>query len=690
MPLAIELAAARARSLTSSELLAHLDRRFDLLRRAEPVGRARHASLRAAIDTSYELLDADERTFFRALGVFAGPFGAELAHGVAAPPGTDHLATLDLLARLVDRSLVIAKPRGGVTQYRLLDSLRHYAAERSAEAGEWAEQVDRFVLAMRAEADAIVAHGTSRWTAEVLDTLFVQLANLVVAIDRCVERDADAARSFRLALPLWGAIHQGRATEVAAACERVLARWPEGNEPLRAEVLAVAASASQPAGRPERAAELAACVLRDPKATPLAHVIALRCLGIAARERRADAEAAAHFRAGAERAATAGLAPFARELGVCAALTEGVGEGAPAAIAALDASADEAARGGDRIGVVWAGVAKTHVLLRAGRLAEARTALGEAARHREGFSYPYGAMVIARLDAALVGLERGFAASASFWRTAIDLATGAGELAELALTLRAAAALARRADDAETAGILLDAVPPGARTSVNGGLFDEDAVAEAPRPAGGGGALRRARERLAELASVDPSERRTAGSDAALTRAGDLWAVRYGGREARVRHVKGLDDLAALLRSPGEEIHSLALIGGGGSDGDAGPVLDERARREYQMRVRELQTEIDEAAAAGDETRGERAEAELDALVQQLSAAFGVGGRARRAGSSAERARSAVAWRIRAAVKRIAEVHPELGRHLENAVKTGTWCCYRPDTDLRWQVRGRS
>ena len=154
-----------------------------------------------------------------------------------------------------------------------------------------------------------------------------------------------------------------------------------------------------------------------------------------------------------------------------------------------------------------------------------------------------------------------------------------------------------------------------------------------------------------------------------------------------MRHAKGLEDLAALLRAPGEEIHSLVLIGGGGDEGDAGPVLDERARREYQARVRELQTEIDEASAGNDERRAERAEAELDALVQQLSSAFGLGGRARRAGSAAERARSAVAWRIRAAVKRIAEVHPELGRHLENAVRTGTWCCYRPDTDVSWDVR---
>jgi predicted ATPase len=692
VPLAIELAAARARSLTPAELLAHLDRRFDLLKRAEPVGRSRHASLRAAIDTSYELLEPDERAFFRALGVFAGPFGAELAHAVAAPPGADRLATVDLLSRLVDRSLVTARPRSGSTRYALLDSLRHYAAEQSEAAGEWPALVDRFIDAMRAEADAIVAEGTKRWTAEVLDTLFVQLANLVTAIDRCRERDADAARSFRIALPLWGAIHQGRATEVAAACERILARWPEGGEPLRAEVCAVAASASQPAGRPDRSAELGLRVLRDPKALPLAHVIALRCLGIAARERHADAEAAAHFRSGAERAAAAGLAPFARELAVCAALTEGTGAAVPASLAALDACAAESAKDGDRIGVVWAGVSKTHVLLRAGRLAEARSTLDEAARARADFAYPYGAMVIGRLDAALTGLERGWTASCAVWRNAIDLATGAGELAEVALTLRAGAALARRAGDAESARILLAAVPPGAHTSVNGGLFDEDAF-PAPgegRPVGGSGALRRARERLAEVGSGSSAGRPTDAAPArggALIRSGDVWTVHFAGRGAQVRHVKGIDDLAALLAAPGEEIHSLQLIGAGTEEGDAGPVLDDRARREYQSRVHELQTEIDEAHAAGNDARAERAEAELDALVSQLSAAFGIGGRARRAGSAPERARSAVAWRIRAAVKRIAETHPELGRHLENAVKTGTWCSYRPDTDVAWDVR---
>ncbi|HSJ96334.1 MAG TPA: LuxR family transcriptional regulator, partial [Myxococcota bacterium] len=267
VPLAIELAAARARSLTAVELSAHLDRRFELLQRATPVGQARHRSLRAAIDASYELLDPVEQGFFRALGVFAGPFDAELAHAAVAPPGFDRLDTVDVLARLVDRSLVTAEPQRGITRYGLLDSLRHYAAEQAAAAGEWPAAVGRFVDAMVAQADSIVAAGSQRWTSEVLELVFAQLGNLVAAIERCVESDAAAGRSFRLLLPLWGAVHQGRASVVAEVCERVLARWPEGDEPLRAEALAVAASASLPAGRVERAGKLAERALRSPSSS---------------------------------------------------------------------------------------------------------------------------------------------------------------------------------------------------------------------------------------------------------------------------------------------------------------------------------------------------------------------------------------------------------------------------------------
>jgi len=691
VPLAIELAAARARSMTAVELLAHLGRRFDLLQRETPVGRSRYGSLRAAIDDSYELLGPALQAFFRGLGVFVGPFDAELAHAVAAPAEFDRLATLDALSRLVDRSLVTAEARGAATRYGLLDSLRHYAAEQANATGESEAVRERFVEAMRAQADAIVAAGTHRWSGETLERVFVQLGNLVAAIDRCMERDGDAARAFRLLLPLWAAIHQGRASEVAEVCERILAHWPEGREPLRAEALAVAASASLPAGRGPRAEALAERALGEPGASALARVIAWRALGTAKRQRGDAAGAADCFRRGAHAARAAGIAPFARELAVCLAVTPGAAA-LDDALADLAGTAEEAAAANDPIGRVWAQVGRVHLLLRAGRLGEARGALDAAEQERAGFAYPYGAMVTARLGAALTALEQGWPASVPAFAAALDLTAAAGELAELALTLRAAAALARRHGDEVSAGLLLAAVPPGDPISVNGDLFEGELEGvEAPRSVAPG-ALRRVRERFAALADGAAAEgaprpgsaRAVAGE---LLRAGDAWTLRFAGRRAQLRHMKGLEDLAALLERPGEELHCLQLAGGGEVAGDAGPVLDDAARRAYQARIRALQQEVEEAESACDPGRRQRAEAELDALVEQLSAGFGLGGRARRSGASAERARSAVTWRLRAALKRIEAVHPELGRHLANAVRTGTFCSYRPEHPATWQVQ---
>jgi hypothetical protein len=146
-------------------------------------------------------------------------------------------------------------------------------------------------------------------------------------------------------------------------------------------------------------------------------------------------------------------------------------------------------------------------------------------------------------------------------------------------------------------------------------------------------------------------------------------------------------DLAVLLDQPGREVPSLELMGGADVGGAPGPVLDDQARRAYQARVRDLQTEVDDAQAANDWGRAERAEIELDALVEQLSQAFGLGGRQRAGGGASERARAAVTHRIRSAIRRIAAVDPALGQHLLNAVKTGRWCSYQPDTDIEWTVR---
>ncbi len=173
---------------------------------------------------------------------------------------------------------------------------------------------------------------------------------------------------------------------------------------------------------------------------------------------------------------------------------------------------------------------------------------------------------------------------------------------------------------------------------------------------------------------------------ATFRRNGPLWTMAFGGLSVQVTHQKGFLDLAQLLSRPGTEMHCLELADRPVESGGSVPVLDDRARRELKSRVRELQQEIDEAAAAHDGASAERARAELDQLVEHLSNALGLGGRARQLGSPAERARSAVTWRIRNAIRKITSVHPRLGRHLENSVRTGTFCVYEPETPVDWAL----
>jgi tetratricopeptide (TPR) repeat protein len=200
-----------------------------------------------------------------------------------------------------------------------------------------------------------------------------------------------------------------------------------------------------------------------------------------------------------------------------------------------------------------------------------------------------------------------------------------------------------------------------------------------------------AHRRIGFAGEPPPLVARTAApapAEAAMAHEGATWAVTYAGVTARVRDGKGVRDLSVLLARPDQEIHCLELVGGADVGSGAGPAVDQEARRAYERRIRDLQSDIDEARGANDPARAERAEAELDALVQQLAEAFGLSGRSRATGSASERARSAVGWRLRAALRQVAEVHPPLGRHLQNAVRTGTWCSYRPETAVAWEVSG--
>jgi tetratricopeptide (TPR) repeat protein len=175
-----------------------------------------------------------------------------------------------------------------------------------------------------------------------------------------------------------------------------------------------------------------------------------------------------------------------------------------------------------------------------------------------------------------------------------------------------------------------------------------------------------------------------------MVREGDVWTVTFDARTVRLKDAKGIRLLARLLAEPGHEIHALDLAGAPGLvGGDGGePVLDAAAKESYRRRLSDLAEDVDEARRDNDPERAARAEAEIDALTDQLAAAVGVGGRDRRAMSQSERARVAATRNLRAVIQRAADVHPSLGRHLQMTIRTGTYCSYQPDprVPVNWTV----
>ncbi|HEX2171512.1 MAG TPA: LuxR family transcriptional regulator, partial [Dehalococcoidia bacterium] len=135
IPLALELAAARVKTLGLDQIADRLDDRFRLLTGGWRSALPRHQTLRAAIDWSYALLTDSERTLLDRLSVFAGGWTLEAAEAVGSDGAVRPADVLDLLAQLVDKSLVVAEARTGEVRYRLLETIRQYAAERLHAAG---------------------------------------------------------------------------------------------------------------------------------------------------------------------------------------------------------------------------------------------------------------------------------------------------------------------------------------------------------------------------------------------------------------------------------------------------------------------------------------------------------------------------------------------------------------------------
>ena len=209
--------------------------------------------------------------------------------------------------------------------------------------------------------------------------------------------------------------------------------------------------------------------------------------------------------------------------------------------------------------------------------------------------------------------------------------------------------------------------------------------------------------------AAEPSDKvaPTGISAGVFRREGDYWTISYAGNETRLKDIKGLRYIAQLLKVPGREVHVLDLAstveggvppatrGAPAEDGltteglgDAGGVLDSAAKAAYKRRLEDLREEVEEAESFNDHERAARAREEIDALVNQLAGAVGLGGRDRKAASQAERARVNITKSVKDALKKIDENHSSLGEHLRTAIRTGVYCAYLPDPrlDISWRT----
>jgi tetratricopeptide (TPR) repeat protein len=279
-----------------------------------------------------------------------------------------------------------------------------------------------------------------------------------------------------------------------------------------------------------------------------------------------------------------------------------------------------------------------------------------------GATLAQGRVCLAKGDAA--DAERLCSEAARLWNEVGAPYEAAHARLGLAASLRAGGSADQAALEHQTARALLDRIE-AARTA------DPRAQAEG-------------HDELDEPAAVN-----------SFRREGDYWSIVFEERTVHVRDLKGMRYLARLLAHPGREFHVLDLVAAENGVapvargqtaglsrstlGDAGEMLDARAKDAYRRRLAEIEEDIEQARALGDAERAAQADAERDFLVRELSRAVGLGGRDRRAASASERARVGVTRAVRKAVGQIGEHHPKLGEHLDRTIRTGTSCAYLPD-----------
>lgn len=706
LPLALEMAAARLRSMSLGQLASSIPRGLDLLATSRRDVEQRHRTVRDLLAWSERLLDDEARRALFDFSVFAGGVKADdLGAAVSGP------RPAEIVSRLVDRSMLLAvRGADGDVRFVALETVRSYGRERlAADATAQHAAHERHACWFRDAVAAVdralrgddVAGAFGRF-GDIFDEL---RAAFRWAIDHDVELAVDivhhanlvARMSLRLEVMTW-------ATELVERLEQ------DGAQSSESFPVALAADAAGLSTR-GRLADARAAALRSLTLAPAGRGALHALDGLADSylyEGRLDdcVRVLGEARALADRW---GDSLYRDVTIVGLALARVYGGDATQATAVLDTAGAAATA----FGAMWFDYARGEATMDLdvpGALAHLDRAVDAA-----GAATCRYLLEVAMLSATTLRARAGeIGDAAARFDALLDQFTLGGDLGHLVTTLRNLVTLLERMGDAEASAELYGAVVDhpsspsygvelerlrSAARSAREALGDDgfaravgrgrsrpiDAAVDAARAA-------LAARRETTPATLAPRHETAAAALASspdhgeLRRRGDAWHIDFGGATAVVRHAKGLADLAILLARPGVEVHALELMGAADIGGPADTSIDAAAARDYRSRIVELQAEIDQATADYDTARASLAELELDALVGQLSSAFGLGGRRRTSASSAERARSAVTFRIRAAIRKIAVQHPLLGRHLDNAVRTGTWCSYWPERPTTWRI----
>ena len=640
LPLAIELAAARVVGLDLEDISAHLDDLFDLLPHVARRVDGAQRSLRATVEWSDALLTKEERQLLRRMAVFAGGFDLAAIKQVCASDGQTAAKVADLTARLVEKSLLLKQGDSGL--YQLLETIRQYAIEQLALAGELdaiRERHARYYLGVALHASAATLTGPERPHLEVLRRIE---DNTRIALECLLRIDPQAALELAASLNIfWWT--QGKLREGIGWLKRAREAAPDAPAELRATSLFCEGFLVAHDTDDWRAASKLIDVGLDAvvgASEPPLILGMLHCLRGECDVFNGDlTSAVVRTQTGLE---IASLYPGTWGRGFClwnAAYARLAAGDEDAAIALFAEEIDLASTGGYGIGEMCGCNVMGEIWEARGELDTSR-AFCERALH---LRREVGAFAAPTLMTALrVGHVHGTMPTA----------------------LLAVARVAEKQGDLATASKLLREGLP---------------IAEEMREVA---TAQEMTELLRKTSQVEPLQRAT------LRPEGGVWRIEFNGTDLHVPDLKGLWHLRELVSRPREFVPALVLIGAS-SDvpiprGDAGPMLDREALRQYRQRLAELDDELDHAALHRDAKRLAKRSAERDALIAELKRATGLGGRPRRSGSPTEKARINVTRTIRHAITDLSTKVPELAAHLNESIATGVSCCYEPRTNITW------